>query len=261
MRWNIDKLNEDSNAFEIADILGMNTNKCGSVTYVECVSGNHSETKINHCKLFQTGCHCFSCGATYNNFSMVKNYMENIEMRPASVNEICEILFDSIGETNKEEYADDAFCADNKEKFPLNKEDLKLLHICANPKRIKVVSSFDSEKERDMIFDGRSDGYVKYQNTPRIEIKNLYNDNRCFFWVLVLQKLEDAMSCNEEEINSLQAEDDPDLRALFLDSVSERIKLLELKEKVLKEVAIYFKSVRSITKELKDLYKNLQSTC
>ena len=64
-RWDVERLLRDCDLRELARYVGIRTKKCGSTTFIECLSGMHHETDINHCVCRKDWCYCFTCHGAY----------------------------------------------------------------------------------------------------------------------------------------------------------------------------------------------------
>ena len=74
--YNLERLREDIDMRKIIPyILSSDEFRySGSTMYCKCVSGLHSETKIEHNAVSEKYCHCFSCGENNDAFSYIQKY-------------------------------------------------------------------------------------------------------------------------------------------------------------------------------------------
>lgn len=184
MRYDVDRLRADANAFDVASAIGMEIRRTGSVVYTECVSGEHSETRINHNQLFVGGCHCYSCGAHYDVFEMVMRYCN------VSFYEACGIIADVCG--LRENYIIKSEPGKSVKPVTLfSKEELEALGW-SKVRRPRIITSFASSKQELPESDRAkamltADGYVISKPIPYNMI-SLYNEDKEAFKSLVLGK-------------------------------------------------------------------------
>lgn len=233
MRYDLDKLREDANAFDVAEAIGMQMYKAGSTWYVECVSGLHSETKINHNQLRKNGCHCYSCGKNYDVIGMVMAYYENVEKSPITFKEACGIVADTCGA--REDYMVNARSGDYVPAKLLTEQELEALGLCKS-RRIRVVTAFADEKyefpegERDRI-EYVNDGYAYYSNASAININTLYREDKEAFKDLIQRK------CVEQEA----------FYTTLIDTLTDRDEFGVL-------MRLYYKKLLNIIKDVKKRY-------
>ena len=84
MKFDVDKLIAEADTSFVAETIGMSICRAGATTYVECVSGEHKESKYNHNQLKRDGCYCYTCGKSYGVIQMVQKYYENVLGNPIS---------------------------------------------------------------------------------------------------------------------------------------------------------------------------------
>ncbi len=188
--WDLERLVNDADSFRIVDSLGIEKRRSGATTYVRCPSGSHSETRINHAKLFKNGCKCFSCGECYSSYGMAKAYMENILGMSASHDEICRILAESAG-ADESEYIIRGGNEEQRKPFPLTKEELELIGLEPKPASRVIVgySTRKDENHRERYEDG---GYIRTEPITGMSIYALFRDNEDLFWEIVQGKVEVA---------------------------------------------------------------------
>lgn len=233
MRYDLDKLREEANAFDVAEAIGMQMYKAGSTWYVECVSGLHSETKINHNQLRKNGCYCYSCGKKYDVIGMVIAYYENVVGSPISFKEACGIVADTCGA--REDYMVNARSGDYVPSKLLAEQELEALGLCKS-RRIRVITSFADNKyefpkdERDRV-EYANNGYAYYSSAAAININTLYREDKEAFTNLIQRK------CVEKEL----------IYTDLIDALTEEDEFGVL-------MRLYYKKLLNIVKEVKNRY-------
>ena len=99
--------------------------------YVKCVSGLHSETKIEHNSVSEKFCHCFSCNETYDIFTYLKKYYE-MQNLSYSFSDICRAIGDALGGASYYETEEKEL---QKHPFPLTKEECAIIGISTSSKK------------------------------------------------------------------------------------------------------------------------------
>ena len=175
MRLNRDALIQEADARVVARAIGMKVRKMGQNIFGECVSGLHSEKRHDNNVIYQNGCHCFSCGESYNTIDMVMKYCE------VDFKEACAIVADTIGgvDSFKDRQARPVI-------LPLTPEELELIGL---------------GKRRDYHQIDRKDVEESCSETtaasilapPPISLRTLYAENRDAFFALCISKAEERM--------------------------------------------------------------------
>lgn len=190
--WDLDKLMDNADAFDVADHIGMKINRCGGAAYVECVSGTHRETRLNHNQLFHDGCHCYSCGASHNVYGMVRDYYRNVVGTPLDHDDICSLIAETCG--GEDEYLVQNDMPSKKQApFPLTKEELEMIGLSSSRTRARKIRSFQEYKDdvhRDLI---GCEGYAETEMLPPMNIYTLYQENRELFYEIVRGKIIETM--------------------------------------------------------------------
>ncbi len=132
----------------------------GSTMYAKCVSGLHSETRIEHNAVSEKYCHCFSCGESYDAFEYVKRYYEQMGMT-LSFSEICEKIGDALG-------GSDYYVTDKKEikkeKSLLTPEELKTIGIISSTKKgVPNLNLLDKDKQKELLQKRAYESMMKYK--------------------------------------------------------------------------------------------------
>lgn len=130
--YNLERLREDIDLRKILpSILSYDEIKySGSTMYAKCVSGTHSESKIEHNAVTPKYCHCFSCGETYDAFTYISKYYE-LQGLNLSFAEICEKIGDALGGASY--YEEEGKI--KKTKLPLTQEELQIIGLSTSASR------------------------------------------------------------------------------------------------------------------------------
>lgn len=194
--WDLERLLSDADAMDVAMRIGIPMRRNGRTTYIQCVAGTHSETRLNHMELFRDGCKCYSCGKSCNTYGMVKEYYSNVIGMPLSHDEICTIIADTCG--GADQYIIKKVITVNEKgevqkPFPLTKEDLELIGLTPKTKRARYIMSYveDRDDERREAID--CFGYAKMGLLPVESIYTLYKEDEEAFWRVIEGKISETM--------------------------------------------------------------------
>lgn len=202
MQWKLDELLDTANAVEVANHIGMKTKKRGKILYCQCPTG-HKETALNHCQLFNDGCHCYSCGAHLSTYEMVKTFFSEVNGVNLSYDEICEYIADTCGGADIYLEKKDA----KSKKFPLTKKELEVLRINSVGRQIKTIVAFSDEKTEECDeFDLKAGGYVKYKMHPGISIYSLFKEDEKTTLEIIKNKYNEALIRVNDFINACKSE-------------------------------------------------------
>ena len=236
--WDLEQLCQDSDGFEIADMIGMQKNMVGGHTFVECVNADHiSETRINHAQLNRWGCYCHTCAKGQNNYNMVKYFHENVLHQYISHDEICRILVKST--MNPEETyilnksKDSSEHRQKTAAFPLTNEECKLIGLATQPDYLANKQIIGCQEKKDSHLLKHGDEYLKV--TPiksPMSLRSLFYEDRDIFWELVKAKLSEAVTAQKLTL-SLFASSGDDVSIIMARNARQTlVRLAELKSKV-----------------------------
>ena len=136
----------------------------GSTMYAKCVSGLHSETRIEHNAVSEKYCHCFSCGETHDAFSYIKKYYE-LQGFALSFSEICEKIGDALGGA-------DYYMTEQKVRkksnpvLSLSKEELQIIGLSSvsgrNTPSLQDMYEEEPEKIKKLVISRAYERMLKY---------------------------------------------------------------------------------------------------
>ena len=223
--WDLDRLMSDANAFDVAERIGIRKKRAGSTYYIECVSGTHSETRLNHCQIFRDGCHCYSCGASHNTYGMVKEYYSNVVGRSLDHDEICSIIADTCG--GEDRYIiRDKDANEVKKPFPLTEEELDFIGLAPKSTRARAIVSYSDYKTEE-IRELCDDGYVKTKPLPPMNIYVLFRENEALFWLMVKGKISERIVQARAGYKRYKTNPDKDMVQIFIDLYNDARKMEE----------------------------------
>lgn len=133
MEWDVKSMVADCDLRDLAPWLGIKTRRAGSTTFIECLSGTHHETQIDHCEAKRGGCRCYSCHVKYQTgmsdpsddwndiIDVIRQFKRN-RSEDDSFQNACETLAEFLG--NRDRYLINGTGQKRKE-FPYTVEELK----------------------------------------------------------------------------------------------------------------------------------------
>lgn len=131
-RWNIDLqgLLDAADCKDVADYIGLRTEKHGSHLFGECIDPDHHmrENHIEHMVIEKDHYYCYSCGARGNAVDLVQNFKRTYEGAECSFKEACQIVGDSCGGFELYTGASKADFI----PFPFSKEEMAVIGIKEN---------------------------------------------------------------------------------------------------------------------------------
>ena len=205
--WNLEELLMEADAFDVADAIGITKKHSGNSVFIPCVFGIHKETHINHMQLFRDGCKCYSCGESCNTYGMVKAYYQNIVGVSLNHDEICTIIADTCGGTERFIIKKDK----NKEKtksFPLSKEELEIIGLNVKTPRARQIISYSEDKDEKHRETVDCNGYAQTSLLPAINIYSFFKDDETIFWMLVEGKISEKMFNIKKEYAEIKNNND-----------------------------------------------------
>lgn len=177
--YDLEKLREDIDMRKILPyIVSSDEIKyAGATMYVKCVSGLHTETRIEHNAVSEKYCHCFSCGENYDAFSYIKKYYEN-QGFSLTFSEICEKIGDALGGADYYTTEEKTHKKNSTLLSKISKEDMKVIGISTTtgkntPSLIELYET-DPEKILQLLRDRAYEKMLKYGAlSERLENKKL----------------------------------------------------------------------------------------
>lgn len=166
-RWDTERLLHDCDLRALAQYLGIKTKRSGSTTFIECLSGLHHETDINHMVCDHDGCYCFSCHCSYDGFSEHNDAISTVRQfrrvygGDDSFDAACETIAEFLG---------------GRERYVLSPE---------KEQRRKKLLPFSSEELASAGFS--KDAFV------RKTLQQLYEADEVFVKSIVLSKAEETI--------------------------------------------------------------------
>lgn len=185
-KWDVRRLLADCDLRQLAPYVGIRTKRSGSTTFIECLSGMHSESDINHMVCDHNGCYCFTCHASYDGLSEHNDAISTVRQfrritgGDDSFDAACETIAEFLG---------------NRDRYILSD---------TNGKRQKVFPLSEEEMET-----------AGFQPTARRTLQNLYQNDEAFVLSVLLNKLEEMTG----KLKSVSRAED----AALSDAASERL--------------------------------------
>ena len=153
-KWDTERLLADCDLRMLAPYVGLRTKKSGSTTYIECMSGLHSESDINHMVCDRNGCYCFSCHGSYDGFSEHNDAISTIRQfrrvygGDDSFDAACETIAEFLG--GRDRYILSGETGRSQRKgFPYTSEELTAAGFSGDQASRKSIREL---YERDEVF-------------------------------------------------------------------------------------------------------------
>ena len=141
MKYDVKALLEEADVRDVAEAIGMETRQKGSSLFTECVNEDHIEgSEFQHAVLYEKRFHCFSCGADYDVFEMVRHYYAK-QGTPISFPESCKIVANIYGGGFEENGINSG------NKFPLTRSELKTIGLAPD---LLWIPAYPGEEKPEM---------------------------------------------------------------------------------------------------------------
>lgn len=263
MYYDIEKITENANAYDVAVAIGMDVISKGGRNYIYCPGhidrlGKMDNTPKNAI-LTNKGYHCFACGVTVNLFQMVQEYYKNYLGTELTFSEILEIVADTCGGREMYTLSKKDYSHSKKEfveTFILSKEELSLIGIFPQIKNKNYLYSVPKYSE-DLIqkqyqekryfldkttndFDSE---YIIYSTVP-YSIYSFYQESEGECIKMLLEKTNEKIEFLRSEIDKVD-NFEPNL-ILHNNNYDEKLIVENMKNILLRD---YFKC-REIKKKL-----------
>ena len=160
--YNLERMREDIDLKRIIPYIVSSDEirYAGSTMYCKCVSGLHSETRIEHNAVSEKFCHCFSCGESNDAFSYIKKYYAQQGLN-ISFSEICEKIGDALGGADL--YVTDT--VGKKKKMILTTEEMELIGVHTGGKKgspsLLIMYGEEPEKIKKLLKDRAYESMMK----------------------------------------------------------------------------------------------------
>ena len=229
--WRLDELLDSADCLTVIKAIGMKTKKNGNSLFCECVSGTHKETRINHCQVFKHAIHCYSCGAHYTIYNMVKEYYKNVQGIELTHDEICEIIANTCG--GPESFLEKP--VNKKDRFPFKKEEIEALNLIDHPIRATAIVSVSSCKDEEHRLWLDDDMYGKEVDLPLVSLRTLFKEDKEAFWYLIKSKYNEALERCFDAVHEEKNSSNPNKE--YLAELNEKYSLLMKLRTKIKKVA------------------------
>ena len=143
-KWDVRKLLDDCDLRLLAPAIGIRTNKVGGKIFIECLSGLHHETQINHMICNPRGCFCFSCHCSYDGKSTQNDAISTVRQfrrmygGDDSFNAACETIAEFLGDRERYLLSDEPKKEVKKPTF--TQEDLLSAGLSSDPRARRAAA-------------------------------------------------------------------------------------------------------------------------